>query len=256
VRALKSIVHRSLNALGYRIESIPAPEHQPVYDTDGLRVFYKQVPFLKDERFMSAYRHGIATAGDRYGKQLEISWRVAVTCWAARHGSKLPGSFVECGVNTGINSLAICEYLDLNALDKSFYLFDTFCGIPPEQMSDAERPNRINYAAMYPDCYDEIRRTFAPFPRAILVRGKVPDTLASVAIDSVSYLHIDMNIAYPERKAIEHFWPKLSTGALVVLDDYAWRGYEEQMQSMDEFARSVGVQILTLPTGQGLIVKS
>jgi hypothetical protein len=65
-----------------------------------------------------------------------------------------------------------------------------------------------------------------------------------------------MNIAYPERKAIEHFWPKLSTGALVVLDDYAWRGYEEQMQSMDEFARSVGVQILTLPTGQGLIVKS
>jgi O-methyltransferase len=64
-----------------------------------------------------------------------------------------------------------------------------------------------------------------------------------------------MNIAYPERKAIEYFWPKLSCGALVVLDDYGWLGYEEQHEAMDDFAKSVGVEILSLPTGQGLIAK-
>ena len=55
--------------------------------------------------------------------------------------------------------------------------------------------------------------------------------------------------------AIEHFWPKLSTGAMVVLDDYGWTRYEAQKETIDEFARSVGVEALTLPTGQGLLVK-
>jgi hypothetical protein len=41
----------------------------------------------------------------------------------------------------------------------------------------------------------------------------------------------------------------------VVLDDYAFRGYERQKAAMDEFARQVGIEILTLPTGQGLIIK-
>ena len=248
--AVKSAILRSVGALGYRIERV---DHTYPWDNDGLRVWGKNVPFLTNERFVSASRRGLDAAA-RYGKPA-LEWRIAVTCWAAQHGVRLPGDFVECGVNTGVHSLAICEYVNVNALDKSFYLFDTFCGIPPEQMSDRERPRRIDYNETYPDCYEEARRSFAPFPRTRLVRGKVPDTLSLAAIDRVCYLHIDMNIAYPERKAIEHFWPKLSTGALVVLDDYGWHGYEEQMHSMDEFARQVGVEVLMLPTAQGLIVK-
>jgi hypothetical protein len=64
-----------------------------------------------------------------------------------------------------------------------------------------------------------------------------------------------MNIAKPERAAIAYFWPKLSHGAIVVLDDYAWQGFEEQKAAMDEFAERVGVEVLTLPTGQGLILR-
>jgi O-methyltransferase len=236
---------------GYRIERNPATEHLPTYDHDNLTVHYKYVPFLDDPRFRSAYAAGSAT-----DPSLQIEWRVAVICWAAQHGTKLEGDFVECGVNKGFFSRAICEYVNFNALDKRFYLFDTFKGIPPEQISDAERPKRSDqHATMYPECYEQTRALFAPFPRAILVRGKVPDTLSSVPIEKVAYLSIDMNIAYPERRAIEYFWPKLSSGAFVVLDDYGWRGYEEQRATMDEFARSAGVEILALPTAQGLLIK-
>jgi hypothetical protein len=224
------------------------------YDSDGLRVIGKNVPFLADERFMSAYRRGM-NSGHDYGKggDIHIEWRVAVSCWAARHGANLPGDFVECGVNTGIHSLAICEYVGFNALSKRFYLFDTFCGIPDEQRSAQERAHAANHE--YRECYELACANFAPYPGAVLVRGKVPDTLPTVLIEQVAYLSIDMNIAYPERKAIEYFWPKLATGALIVLDDYGWRGYEEQKTAMDEFARGAGVEVLTLPTGQGLLVK-
>jgi hypothetical protein len=158
-------------------------------------------------------------------------------------------------VNTGVLSLAICEYVDFNSLQKFFYLFDTFAGIPESQMSGTERPGRLLSNTKYPDCYEQTLANFGPFPRAKLVRGLVPDTLATVPIDRVAYLSIDMNIAYPERKAIEYFWPKLSPGAFVVLDDYGWQDYEEQRRSMDDFARGAGVQVLALPTGQGLLIK-
>ena len=83
----------------------------------------------------------------------------------------------------------------------------------------------------------------------------MPDSLSTVSIDHVAYLSIDMNITYPERKAIEHFWPKLSSGAIVILDDYGFTPYVEQKLSMDEFAKSAGVAVCTLPTGQGMIIK-
>jgi O-methyltransferase len=208
---------------------------------------------------MSAYRRGINSGhvlGGAPNVDFHVEWRAAVACWAAQHGAKLPGDFVECGVNTGIFSLAVCEYVDLNSLDKSFYLFDTFSGIPAAQMSPHERAARSDFnSRVYPECYELACRNFAEFRRAVLVRGTVPETLASVAIEKVAYLSIDMNIAYPERKAIEHFWPKLSSGAFVLLDDYGWQGYEEQMEAMDDFARSQRVEILALPTGQGLMIK-
>ena len=42
---------------------------------------------------------------------------------------------------------------------------------------------------------------------------------------------------------------------MVVLDDYGFRAHIEQKHAMDAFARSVGVSILSLPTGQGMISK-
>jgi hypothetical protein len=246
---MKAAVHRTLAALGYRLERLNGA--YPTYDSDGLTVFQKHAPFLDDPRFRSAYRSAIERE-----PHLRIEWRVAVTCWAARHGSRLPGDFVECGVNNGMHSRAICEYLDFNAIDKCFYLFDTFCGIPDEQRSPRERSYGHSHAGYYEECFEQTKKTFEQFPRVALIRGKVPDTLSSVNIDRVAYLSIDMNITYPERKAIEHFWPKLSTGAIVVLDDYGWFGYEEQRDSMDEFARGIGTEVLSLPTGQGLLIKS
>jgi hypothetical protein len=234
----------------------------PQYDADHLAVWGKNIGFLRDPRFLSAYLRGINSGhriGDAYGlgNDLGIEWRVHTCCWAGMHASRLPGDFVECGVNTGIFSLAVCEYIDFNRTGKRFWLFDTFNGIPDSQMSEAERQLRSGEnSRMYPECFDLAVRNFSAFPTAALVRGLVPETLSTVPIDKVCYLSLDMNIAAPERAAIEYFWPRLVPGGIVVLDDYAWLGYEEQKAAMDDFAASVAVEILTLPTGQGVLLKN
>jgi O-methyltransferase len=266
VGRLKSTVQGMLGTFGYCVSRIgPAPTADPAptpsYDADGLVTYNKNIGFLRDPRFLSAYRRGM-NSGHAIGRQrgddtdIHIEWRIAVCCWAAQHGSHLAGDFVECGVNTGIMSLAVCEYVDFNRLEKSFYLFDTFQGIPIDQASAQERHIAKGHNDTdYFDCYQTTQLNFAPFSCAKLIRGIVPDTLATVNIDRVAYLSIDMNIAYPERAAIEYFWPKLSPGAVVVVDDYAWRGCDEQKNALDEFAHSVGVEFLTLPTGQGILIR-
>jgi O-methyltransferase len=230
----------------------------PNYNSDGLTVHSKNVDFLNDENFVKAYQAGMSSGhiiGG--GGDLHIEWRVHVCLWAAVHACKLEGDFVECGVNTGMYSLAIMNYLNFNKLQQKFFLFDTFEGIPLEQISGTEESlGRVEHNnSQYFNCYELAKENFAPFSNAILVKGKVPDTLNQVNINKVSYLSIDMNIVEPEIAAGNFFWDKLVSGAIIVLDDYGWLEYFPQKEAWDQFAQEKGVKILNLPTGQGLIIK-
>lgn len=244
-------------------EPLPVAENEAlfgpaVYNYDGLAVWAKDVSFLQKPAFSRAYERGQASghAFRRPGYTLHYGWNTHVACWAAWHAAGLPGSLVECGVNTGNLSLAVCDYVDLNSTGKDFFLFDTFEGIPEDQMAEEEREERMAFnQVFYDECYDTARRNFAPFAKAHLVRGKVPETLHTVEIDEVCYLSIDMNIAEPEIAALEFFWPRLVSGAPVLLDDYGWANCRLQRQEMDKFASRKNVEVLALPTGQGLLVK-
>jgi O-methyltransferase len=151
----------------------------------------------------------------------------------------------------------VCDYLNFDKLsDRKFWLFDTFQGIPEDQATESERAHTIAAnETCYEECYELAVKNFAPYPNAMLVRGKVPETFAGLDIKRVAYLSIDMNIAKPEIAAMEFFWDKLVKGAIVVFDDYAWAHCGEQYDALNEFARSRGVKIAALPTGQGLLIK-
>jgi len=234
----------------------------PTYDGDNLTVYQKSADFLFDARFRRAYARGMGSGHEQVRRRhprrdLRIEWRIHTALWAAAHAVKLPGDFVECGVNTGIMALAICDYVDFNATGKSFWLFDTFSGIPEEQINDRERElgRARDASALYGESYELVRANFAPFPSARLVRGKVPDTLPTADIDDVAFLSLDMNIAAPEVAALEFFWDKLVPGAPVLLDDYGWEQFRPQKDAMDAFAAAHDVAIATLPTGQGLLLR-
>lgn len=247
--------------------TIPPPPAEPAYvgedyyDDGTMKLLGRNVDCLTDQRFVEA-KHAASNAGLPFtwpetDNVIDMPWRVHIACWAARHAVHLPGDLVECGVHTGSLSLAICKYIDFNSTGKGFYLFDTFAGIPHEQMAEEERPFRIEENQMYyaHDSFETAQKNFEPYPKVRLIRGRVPDTLATVEIVAVSYLSLDMNIAAPEVAALEFFWPKLSVGAIVLLDDYGWTHYRPQKVALDKFAAKQDVEIATLPTGQGLLIK-
>lgn len=239
----------------------PRSPRRVAYDGDDLKSWNKTFDFLADPAFQKAYRRGM-DSGHHIARpagsdlDLKLEFRVHIAIAAAKMASRLEGDFVECGVNTGIYSLAICEYLAFNNIQKNFYLFDTFAGVPEDLALPTELERVRQHQSFYSDCYETAKANFAPYPKARLVRGKVPETLPTADITRVCYLSIDMNLAQPERAAMEYFWDRLSVGAPVVLDDYAWAGYEAQQREMDDFAASKGTMVMTLPTGQGLLIKT
>lgn len=249
---------RQLAELQERYENITRWGN-PTYDADHLRVWNKNVDFLTDSEFVAAYQAGMQSDHrldylNPSRTDIHIEWRIHVCCWAAWHARHLAGDFVECGTNTGIMSLAVCKYIDFNSTGKRFFLFDTFCGIPGDQiLPEEDHAHEQNQA--YRDCFETAQRNFSPYPKATLVRGKVPETLAAAPIDRVCYLMLDMNIVVPEREALRYFWDKLVPGGVVLFDDYGWIGYDAQKAAHDEFATSRGVKILNLPTGQGMLIK-
>ena len=80
--------------------------------------------------------------------------------------------------------------------------------------------------------------------------------LPEVAPERVAFLSIDLNAAAPSVAALEHFWPRLSRGAAVVLDDYNFELFADQRPALDNAAAELGAPILALPTGQGLMIKA
>ena len=247
-----SYLRKALGAMYRRIVNPfmigPVARYLDLYNEDGLITLHNH-DFMKDPAFVAAYDRGI--------QGYTIRWRLHVCLWAASHAIQLPGSFVECGVNLGFLSLAIMEYLDWNSRDTQFFLFDTFCGLDESKVSEEEiRIGRLNESReFYSECFEQVKKNFRGFRNFTLVRGNVPSTLNDVDIEAVSYLSIDMNCAEPEIQAVEFFWPKLVSGGIVLIDDYAHRGFEPQKGAFDEFARAKEISILSLPTGQGMFIR-
>ena len=64
-----------------------------------------------------------------------------------------------------------------------------------------------------------------------------------------------MNCSPPEIAALEFFWDRLVPGAFILLDDYAYYGHKSQKLAIDAATRSKKVDVASLPTGQGLLIK-
>jgi hypothetical protein len=247
------MARRKAEAMGYQITAV-----RNRYAQDGLVTVHND-HFRSTDRFKSAYRRGIEAG---HGVDPAFEWRIHVALWAAGNALRAPGDFVECGVNAGFVSSAIMHALEWNRADRRFYLVDTWAGPPVAQFNDDERSGGRQQAAesavkagSYVTDIERVRGNYAEWPSAIIVQGTVPDILPSVTAREVAFLHLDMNCAFPEQAALEYFWDRISPGGLVLFDDYVYHGYEQQTAAIDALAGKLGFDVLSLPTGQGLIIK-
>ena len=272
-KLLKKIIEVTGYTLIKKASPIPSGTPDTYYDQDGLRTNHNH-EFILDSSFTEAYNRACKAQGSMKSAARDIfyndprepeyhwHWRVHIGLWVALQASMLNGDFVECGVNRGMLSSGIMNYLNWDSLGKNFYLIDTFNGIDQSLLTDTEKENgylekneQLLSSGFYVSGIESVKENFSEWENITIVEGSIPQILNNLDLRKVAYLHIDMNNVVPEMAALEFFWDRLVPGAFILMDDYAYNGYRNQKLGMDEVAMKKGVKIASLPTGQGLLIK-
>ncbi len=246
LKTFLKVITRATQWTGYTLVSGPLR-----YNQDGLATAHN-CDFMKDPRFGESYRAGEQTGS--WGN-MAVHWRVYIACWLAERASHLEGDLIECGVNRGGIARAVVAYLGARFKGKHFYLLDTYRGIPDSILSERESLHKEVLKNYYTECLQEVKNTFSQFPEVVIVQGLVPDTFHKVDSNTFCFVHIDMNNARSEIAAAEYLWPRLAAGGFMLLDDYGWQINVDQRTAFNRFALERGLEVLALPTGQGLLMK-
>jgi hypothetical protein len=237
------------------------PFFEADYRADGLAVVGKNLGFLNDPAFNEAWAKTKLLNLEGWSNDVpDIRWRAHVACWAVDSSLRAcsGGDLAEFGVHTGIISLMLCQLTSFNTSGRKLYLFDTFSGIPElESLSPAEKAHTETLnASIYFDCFWIAERNFSEFKNVELVKGILPASLNDAQFESLCFAHFDLNNSQSEMAVLRDVWDRILPGGMILLDDYAWTDYQPQYDAWNQFSRKVDHPILTLPTGQGLIVKT
>ena len=221
-----------------------------VFLTDGLLSWKRNFGFLNDKDFVRcAQNHATSAHIPNY------YWQLHTVCWAVKNCLRVPGDFVELGVYKGYTTAIVAEYIDFANIGRTWYLYDTFEGIPEDQLNKGW--TNSPYEDDEPDgVFAEVTAQFEPYENIRVIRGRVPEVLDEAAPETIAFMHIDLNSAKAECAALEVLYDRLSTGGMIVFDDYGWSACIEQQVGIDEFMAARGVQVLEIPTGQGIFVKN
>jgi O-methyltransferase len=171
----------------------------------------------------------------------------------------IPGELVECGVWRGGSSMmAALVLMQLGDSERRLYLYDTFAGMPEPGELDIDARGQSAHptwqTAQRQDinewCYSsltEVREnllsTGLPTERLHLVEGLVEETIPATAPERIAVLRLDTDWYESTRHELEHLYPRLSPGGVLIIDDYGhWAGARAAVDRY--FAKSVKPPLL------------
>jgi len=220
--------------------------------SDMLIAIGKNLAFLSQPKFKESFYSRARTEQEK-----SLAWRTHVLAWAATNGLHIPGDFVECGVFRGFCSSVLCKFLDFEKVPKTFYLYDTFEGLPEETSTVEEREtwNRAYRELDLSNLLEQVTKAFAAYPNVKIVPGVVPHSFEKAVPEKIAFLHIDMNSAKAEMLALEYLFDRVSPGGMIVFDDFGWVGNRPQTNAEMMFLNQRGHMVLEVPTGQGVVIK-
>lgn len=173
----------------------------------------------------------------------------------------VPGAIVECGVYKG-NSLMLYMHLSMilepYAINRSIIGFDTFQGFA--SIDKEKDPADIN-EKMFSDTDDSILqemidtndlvRPVNRIPRCEIVKGDILETVPAFVKTRpdlvVAMLILDTDLYASTKVALETFLPYMPKGAIVVLDEVAYRNFPGETAALRDVLDLNKIELKRLP---------
>jgi len=157
------------------------------------------------------------------------------------------GDFAELGVWKG-NSAAILAAFATNS-QRKLYLFDTFSGFDARDTLGECRQKDEDFADT---SIDYVRTTVGHDSTTIYVPGYFPDSITpEVTSATFAFVHIDCDLYAPMKAALEFFYPRTSTGGMMILHDYSSGNWSGATRAIDEFCDVTGEHVSLWPDKSG-----
>jgi O-methyltransferase len=167
------------------------------------------------------------------------------------------GAVVECGVWRGGSMMAIAlTLLRIGVTDRDLYLYDTFAGMTPPTDADVKpsgeraadllareaRDSDVWAIASREDVREAMLSVGYPEERIHFVQGPVEETLPGTAPGEIAVLRLDTDWYESTKHELVHLYPRLSSGGVLILDDYGyWQGAR---QAVDEYVAALEAPLL------------
>jgi O-methyltransferase len=163
------------------------------------------------------------------------------------------GDVAEFGVWRGGTALLLHERLASRASDRTLHLFDTFAGLPE---ANPVRDNHHRKGDFADTSEASVRALFEDAANVRIHPGFFEETVDAVEGRRFCFAHIDADLYSSVLFATEFLFPRLSSGGVIVYDDYGFRTCAGAKAAVDEYFAKTAVTPIYLPTGQCIVIKS
>jgi hypothetical protein len=164
--------------------------------------------------------------------------------------NNIPGDFVECGVWKGGSMKAVAMALLRHAQSHHrLWLYDTYQGMSEPTAADvsncgysAEEDHKAEYLRVSKEAVRRaIEETGYELSRVEFVEGKVEETIPTRVPERIALLRLDTDWYESTRHELVHFYPRLSRGGILIIDDYGhWQGAQK---AVDGYIRERGLRL-------------
>ena len=207
------------------------------------RLTWHQMDWWKDQQF-NEYLNRFNERGGFNTHRRWMLWQLL------RLISDVPGDTAECGVFEGSSSWLICTAV--RSKDRRHHLFDSFEGLSSPDPEDGQYWRSGALAAGE----DLVARNLAGFESMLVFhKGWIPERFDEVQNEQFAFVHIDVDLRQPTIDSVEFFYPRLSTGGILLCDDYGCTTCPGATQAIDRFLVGKPEKMISLDGGGGFLIK-
>lgn len=166
----------------------------------------------------------------------------------------IEGDIVECGVWRGGSMMVAAKtLLQLGDTSRQLWLYDTFEGMnAPSEYDGTKASAKFNKRKISDDSstwvsvpLDDVTKNVSstgyPLERMTFVKGKVEETLPGTMPEKIALLRLDTDWYASTLVELNHLFPRLVPGGVLIIDDYDWQGARK---AVDEYIDAHKVKIL------------
>ena len=165
---------------------------------------------------------------------------------------EVPGEIIECGVFKGASYLRFAMFREIfgNPFSKKIIGFDTFSKFPETTFQDDNKARNkfINSAGSDSISKDQLLKILdnkGLNKHVDLIEGDITETIPSYVKANpelkISLLNLDTDIYEPAVTILEHLYPKITKGGILMLDDYGT--HPGETKAVAEYFKNKTVEI-------------